>query len=70
MGSYGQNAKPNFDQKNSLFQPSNLSKVLILEPKGPKPQNNDIWETYLKQLDMFKKFGKADRLQFMEFSKK
>ena len=34
------------------------------------PQNNDIWETYLKQLDMFKKFGKADRLQFMEFSKK
>ena len=34
------------------------------------PRNNDVWDTYLKQLDMFKKFGKADRLKFMEFSKK
>jgi hypothetical protein len=43
MGSYGQNEKPNFDQKISLFQPSNLSKALILEPKGPQPPYSDIW---------------------------
>ena len=43
MGSYGQNAKPNFDQNISLFQPSNLSMALILGPKGPKPPNSDIW---------------------------
>ena len=41
MGSYGQNEKPNFDQKISLFQPSNLSKALILEPKGPQPPYSD-----------------------------
>ena len=34
MGSYGQNAKPNFDQNISLFQPSNLSTALILEQKS------------------------------------
>ena len=43
MGSYGQNWKPNFDQKISLFQPSNLSKALILEPRGPQPLYSDIW---------------------------
>ena len=45
-------------------QLSNLEKVM------DDPRNNDVWDTYLKQLDMFKKFGKADRLKFMEFSKK
>ena len=43
MDSYGQKAKPNFDQKISLFQPSNIPMALILEPKGPKPPNSDIW---------------------------
>ena len=37
------NEKPNFDQKISLFQPSNLSKALILEPRGPQPPYSDIW---------------------------
>ena len=46
------------------------SQISQFEEVMENPQNNDIWETYLKQLDMFKKFGKADRLQFMEFSKK
>ena len=57
MGSYGQNEKPNFDQKISLFQPSNLSKALILEPKGPQPPY--IWAS-LGSLDLDqskKKFG-------------
>ena len=35
MGSYGQNAKPNLEQKICLFQPSNLSTALILEQKDP-----------------------------------
>ena len=51
MGSYGQNEKPNFDQKISLFQPSNLSKALILEPKGPQPPYSDIWAS-LGSLDL------------------
>ena len=29
--------------KISLFQPSNLSTALILEPKGPQPPFSDIW---------------------------
>jgi hypothetical protein len=41
--SNGQNAKPHFDLKIILFQPSNLSGALILEPKGPQPPYSDIW---------------------------
>ena len=40
--SNGQNEKPDFDPKISLFRPSNLSRALILEPKGPQPQYSDF----------------------------
>ena len=57
MGSYGQNEKSNFDQKINLFQPSNLSKALILEPKGPQPPYSDIWASLGSlDLDQPKKF--------------
>ena len=37
--------------KISLFQPSNLSTALILEPKGPQPPYSDIWAS-LGSLDL------------------
>ena len=62
MGSYGQNRKPNFDQKKiSLFQPSNLSNALILEPKGPQPPYSDVWASLGSlELDQPKKSFGAD----------
>ena len=35
-----------FDQKISLFLPSNLSTALILEPKGPHPPYSDAWASF------------------------
>ena len=40
-----------FDQKISLFLPSNLSTALILEPKDPQPPYSNIWAS-LGSLDL------------------